>query len=330
MSSEPPLTANSLTTNLVTASLVRRAGSWIALCFAWSWGVAAVVYFADVPVEGYWSLALAVPFLVGPLLASLVWKRFVVREPVASLDTGLRFDGIVLLSWLGPVLVVWASALVAHLFGWGTLDLTGGPIVERVLAVRGADAAAKVQEGLAASQVPYAVLASVQALIVGLFFYTPLAFAEEIGWRGVLLRELRPLGFWPAALGIGVLWGLWHVPLVLSLGYFPDAPVEGTLVLVGASIPLSARSWRGSGRPPAPSGPRRSRTACSRRSGASTSSSSPAACPRWSASPGSRAASCSSRSPWSSSPGFPPGPPAPGRRNRRWRSDARARHRVLL
>ncbi|MDP2304591.1 MAG: CPBP family intramembrane metalloprotease [Pseudomonadota bacterium] len=226
--------------NPVTAPLVRRAGSWVALCFAWSWGVAAVVYAAGIPVDGYWSLVLAIPFLVGPLLASLVWKRLVVREPIASIDTALRFDGIMILSWFAPVAIVWASALVAHLFGWGTLDLTGGPIVERVLELRGEDAAAKVQEGLAASRVPYALLASFQALIVGLFFYTPLAFAEEIGWRGVLLRELRPLGFWPAALGIGLTWGLWHVPLVLLLGYFPDAPVQGTLVLVGASIPLGA------------------------------------------------------------------------------------------
>lgn len=226
--------------NPVSASLLRRAGAWLALCFAWSWGAAAVVYFTGLPVDGYWSLALAVPFLVGPLVASLVWKRLVVREPIASLDTSLRFDGMVVLAWLTPVAIVWASALVAHLFGWGTFDLTGGPIVERVLALRGEDAAAKVQEGLAASSVPYAVLASFQALIVGLFFYTPLAFAEEIGWRGVLLRELRPLGFWTAALGIGVVWGLWHVPLVLLLGYFPDAPVQGTLVLVGASIPLGA------------------------------------------------------------------------------------------
>lgn len=224
----------------IPASILRRAGSWIALCFAWSWAVAAIVHFGGVPVDGYWSLALAVPFLVGPLLASLVWKRLVVREPVASIDTALRFDGVVVVAWLAPVAIVWASALVAHVFGWATLDLTGGAIVERVLAVRGEDAAANVQEGLAASQVPYPLLASIQALIVGLFFYTPLAFTEEIGWRGVLLRELRPLGFWPAALGIGLAWGLWHVPLVLLLGYFPDAPVQGTLVLVGASIPLGA------------------------------------------------------------------------------------------
>ncbi len=226
--------------NPATATLARRAGSWLGLCFAWSWGLAGVVYAAGIPMEGYWGLALAIPFLVGPLLASLAWKRFVVHEPASSLDTGLRFDGTVLLSWIAPVIVVWASALVAHLFGWGTLDLTGGPIIERVLALRGEDAAARVREGLAAAAVPYPVLASLQALIVGLFFYTPLAFAEEIGWRGVLLRELRPLGFWPAALLIGLAWGIWNVPLVLLGGHFPDAPVQGALVLVGASIPLGA------------------------------------------------------------------------------------------
>ncbi|MDP2315924.1 MAG: CPBP family intramembrane metalloprotease [Pseudomonadota bacterium] len=224
----------------MTTPLLRRAGTWLALCFAWSWGVAALVQVSGIPVEGYWSLVLAIPFLVGPLVASLLWKRFVVHEPIASLDTGLRFDGLVVLCWIAPVAIVWASALVAHGFGWATLDLTGAPIVDRVLAVRGAEAAAKVQEGLLASQVPYPVLASLQALIVGLFFYTPLAFAEEIGWRGVLLRELRPLGFWPAALLIGAIWGLWQVPLVLLGGYFPDAPIQGTLVMVGASIPLGA------------------------------------------------------------------------------------------
>jgi len=192
------------------------------------------------PVDGYWGLLLAVPFLVGPLVASLAWKRFVVREPASSLDTTLRFGGVVVLSWLAPVAIVWASSYLASVLGWATIDLTGGPIVERVLAVRGEEAAAQMRAGLDASAVPYPVLASFQALIVGLFFYAPLAFAEEIGWRGVLFRELRPLGFWPAALIIGFAWGVWHAPLVLLAGHFPDAPLQGTLVLVGVSIPLGA------------------------------------------------------------------------------------------
>jgi membrane protease YdiL (CAAX protease family) len=224
----------------VSRTFLRRAGAWLALVFAWSWGIAALVAALRLPVDGYWSLLLAVPFLVGPLFASLLWKRFVVHEPASSLDTSLRFGGVVVLSWLAPVLIVWASAFVANAFGWATLDLTGGPIVERVLSLRGEEAAAQMRAGLDASSVPYPLLASFQALIVGLFFYAPLAFAEEIGWRGVLFRELRPLGFWPAALLIGLAWGIWHAPLVLLAGHFPDAPLQGTLVLIGVSIPLGA------------------------------------------------------------------------------------------
>lgn len=44
------------------------------------------------------------------------------------------------------------------------------------------------------------------------------AFGEELGWRGFLLPALRPLGTWPALLIMGVVWGLWHAPLIL-LGY---------------------------------------------------------------------------------------------------------------
>jgi membrane protease YdiL (CAAX protease family) len=223
-----------------TRVMIRRAGSWLALAFGWSWGVAAVIWGIGRPVEGYWSLALVVPFLLGPLLASIAWKRLVVREPATSLDAGMRVDGTLVMAWLAPAAVVWASIGVAHLFGWGVADLSGGAAIARMAAARGADAAAEAQAQLASSDVPYLLLQTINALVVGMLYYTPLAFAEEVGWRGVLLRELRPLGFWPASVLIGLLWGIWHVPLVLLGGYFPDAPLHGALVLVGASIPLGA------------------------------------------------------------------------------------------
>ncbi|HFC49124.1 MAG TPA: CPBP family intramembrane metalloprotease [Thermofilum sp.] len=45
------------------------------------------------------------------------------------------------------------------------------------------------------------------------------AYGEEIGWRGLLLDELYPrLGRF-SYVSIGIIWALWHAPLILFLGY---------------------------------------------------------------------------------------------------------------
>jgi membrane protease YdiL (CAAX protease family) len=46
-----------------------------------------------------------------------------------------------------------------------------------------------------------------------------LAFGEELGWRGYLLTRLVQTG-WPFPLLLsGVIWGVWHFPLIVLTGY---------------------------------------------------------------------------------------------------------------
>jgi membrane protease YdiL (CAAX protease family) len=45
------------------------------------------------------------------------------------------------------------------------------------------------------------------------------AFGEELGWRGYLLPKLLPLGETKALVLSGLIWGLWHAPLVLLIGF---------------------------------------------------------------------------------------------------------------
>ena len=62
------------------------------------------------------------------------------------------------------------------------------------------------------------------ALVPGAIVNTLPALGEEIGWRSWLLPRLLPLGTFPALLISGVIWGLWHAPLIL-LGYnYGDIP----------------------------------------------------------------------------------------------------------
>jgi len=82
------------------------------------------------------------------------------------------------------------------------------------------------------------------ALVAGFTINGLFAFGEEYGWRGWLADELRPLGAFWANVITGVLWGLWHAPLIL-LGFNYGAYGRiGTAFMVALCIPFSFLLWR--------------------------------------------------------------------------------------
>ncbi|WP_245902829.1 CPBP family intramembrane glutamic endopeptidase [Salinigranum rubrum] len=76
----------------------------------------------------------------------------------------------------------------------------------------------------------------VAALTVGPAINTVFAVGEEFGWRGYLLPKLLPFGTRPAVVLVGVVWGVWHWPII-AMGYnygfgYPGAPWTGMLAMV--------------------------------------------------------------------------------------------------
>ena len=73
---------------------------------------------------------------------------------------------------------------------------------------------------------------------VGVPIGTMLAFGEEFGWRGYLLPKLLPLGEVKAALIVGLIWGPWHLPvLIVGLNY-PGQPIIAVLAVFLLSATL--------------------------------------------------------------------------------------------
>ncbi len=213
-----------------------RVLPWLLGVYAVSWGWAGLIALSGRPTVGLAFVLLALPFIFGPAAVSWLWRRYVVREgPFEDLNM-LHVGNPALTGWLGAIAFVWLAALVAHVMGWGALDLSGQAIANRMNEVQGPEKAAEALTAMQAAPVPYAVIASLQALLVGLL-YAPIRLCEELGWRGVLARELAPLGPWGSAVLSGLLWGIWRVPLVWMGGYFPDAPAAGALAMVAASVP---------------------------------------------------------------------------------------------
>ncbi len=66
----------------------------------------------------------------------------------------------------------------------------------------------------------FLVLQLVNAVLAGLTINAVVALGEEIGWRGLMYKVLYPrYGLLTSTAIIGVVWGLWHAPLILFLGY---------------------------------------------------------------------------------------------------------------
>lgn len=75
---------------------------------------------------------------------------------------------------------------------------------------------------LEAYPVPVWLITIAQGLIAGITINALAAFGEETGWRGFMVREYRNLKFWDAALRIGIVWGIWHAPLILMGHNYPE------------------------------------------------------------------------------------------------------------
>jgi len=86
------------------------------------------------------------------------------------------------------------------------------------------------------------MIAILASLTLGPVINTFVAFGEEFGWRAYLLQRLMPLGVRRALLVHGVIWGVWHWP-VIALGYnygldYPGAPWTGLAMMTVATVAI--------------------------------------------------------------------------------------------
>ena len=60
---------------------------------------------------------------------------------------------------------------------------------------------------------------SILSLLINLPLIIPLGGLEELGWRGILQPKLEKVfNYLPSVLIVGVIWGVWHLPLWLMKG----------------------------------------------------------------------------------------------------------------
>lgn len=72
----------------------------------------------------------------------------------------------------------------------------------------------------------------ISGLFAGATINALFAFGEEYGWRSYLVDALREKKFVFASIFIGIVWGLWHFPLILLGHNYPQHSVAGVFMMV--------------------------------------------------------------------------------------------------
>lgn len=190
------------------------------------------------------QVATAVLYMPLPIVAGLVVERLHGRHYlIAELRHGFwRAYGrsvaygtvVMVIILVAGFLVAWLSGAVG-LPGAGHLVTNDAEFRQRLMEISPAVTATTPLPPMALMMIQNLVLFLVAGPTVNAFF----AFGEEYGWRGVLAEELRPLGVLRANLVIGVLWGLWHAPIIIGMGHnYGDQWALGVPMMVAWTVPL--------------------------------------------------------------------------------------------
>jgi membrane protease YdiL (CAAX protease family) len=153
------------------------------------------------PIENHLGLVLLLMWTPG--IASLI-ARFVLREGLR--DISFRFGGKPAVK---PMLIAWFFPLAVGILAYGGAWSAGLVSFEMQ-----SEPWLPESKGLAA----FLLLASVR-LSIGVVIAAIAAAGEEIGWRGYMITRLIQAGVpYPVFLS-GLIWGLWHTPLILTGQY---------------------------------------------------------------------------------------------------------------
>jgi membrane protease YdiL (CAAX protease family) len=217
---------------------IRRIAIFLLFAFGIAWATGLVIYLTgglvkSVPLGGGLTLALvllATAYMGAPALANIL-TRLVTREGWKDVYLRPRFKQewrFWLICWIAPSILVIVGMIVYFLLFPQYFDPTLG-VVRRLLEQRAG--------GQLASQTnPWTVVISqaVIGVVIAPIVNALPVLGEEFGWRAYLQPKLMALGGRKTMVLMGIIWGVWHAPVIL-MGYeygfnYPGATWLGCLV----------------------------------------------------------------------------------------------------
>lgn len=158
------------------------------------------------------ALVLAIASMLVPALVSVGLTKILFKSPLASLGLPPHFSPWYLLAILLPAVTSLLAMLFASSFPGVELDWD----MSKQIAVleRDHNPLAAALRKLVDLPGPPVLVLLLSALPAGASINAAVALGEELGWRGYLHQSLEE-SFLKKSILTGLIWGVWHTPLVL-------------------------------------------------------------------------------------------------------------------
>ena len=196
---------------------------YIAIAYGLIWGAGLVFYLSGTNVASFAGATqlLASFCMFIPLVATLICQKSSKEPLLRNVGISWKVNRWWFFGWLIVPLIPLLTILFTHWTIGLSFNVPGVPL------------------GFMNKPVGMVGVTLLSGMVAGVTINALFAFGEEIGWRGYLLKQFEGKNFLTTSIIIGILWGLWHAPLILLGHNYPQHPQWGVLMMVVMSIPLS-------------------------------------------------------------------------------------------
>ncbi len=177
-------------------------------------------------------------FMLAPMISVILVEKLIFKSRLRSVyPLNIRWNRWWWIAWLSPLVIV----LITFGAGLCVPGVEFSPEMEgmfyRFSNILTPEQLAQMRN--TSMPVHPFFLSIIQGLIAGITINTLAGFGEELGWRGLMLKELSHLGFWKTSWITGLVWGIWHAPVIMMGHNYPDHPMAGVAMMTIFCILIS-------------------------------------------------------------------------------------------
>ena len=180
--------------------------------------------------------------MFAPMVGVLVIKKGIKQDKSGiswKVDFKRNWKSLVF-AWFMPMIFTVIGAVLYFVIFRSDYDPNMGMIMAAYDTSMGANAGT---QSLSAGTIVF--VSVIQAITYAPFLNMVFAVGEEVGWRGYMTPVLQHMiGRKKGLILAGVIWGIWHAPLIVLAGYeygtgYFGAPVSGVLIFCVFTIALA-------------------------------------------------------------------------------------------